>query len=63
MKPAISIVIPAFEEQDRLGVSVRTILRYIESEKLSAELIIVDDGSGDKTTETGKTVCAEFPEI
>lgn len=63
MKPAISIIIPAFEEQDRLGESVRTILRYIETEKLSAELIIVDDGSGDKTAETGETVCAEFPEI
>lgn len=63
MKPAISIVIPAFEEQDRLGESVRTILQYIESEKLSAELIIVDDGSGDKTAETGETVCAEFPDV
>ena len=63
MKPAISIIVPAFEEQDRLGESVRTILRYIESEKLSAELIIVDDGSGDKTAETGETVCAEFPDV
>jgi len=63
MKPEISIVIPAFEEQDRLGESVRTILRYIESEKLSAELIIVDDGSGDKTAETGETVSAEFPDV
>lgn len=63
MIPAISIIVPAFEEQDRLGDSVRTILRYIETEKLSAELIIVDDGSGDKTAETGETVCAEFPEI
>lgn len=63
MKPAISIIVPAFEEQDRLGDSVRTILRYIESEKLSAELIIVDDGSGDKTAETGETVCAEFPDV
>ncbi len=63
MKPAISIVIPAFEEQDRLGESVRTILRYIETEKLSAELIIVDDGSSDKTAETGEKVCTEFPDV
>ncbi len=62
MKPEISIVIPAFEEQDRLGESVRKILQYIEAEKLSAELIIVDDGSNDKTAETAETVCAEFPD-
>ena len=63
MKPAVSIIIPAFEEQDRLGDSVREILRFIETEKLSAELIIVDDGSDDKTAEIGETVCAEFPDL
>lgn len=63
MKPEISIIIPAFEEQDRLGETVRKILRYIELEKLSAELIIVDDGSGDETAEIAEQTCAEFPAI
>lgn len=63
MKPAISIVIPAFDEEARLGDSVRNILTYIEKEKLSAELIIVDDGSGDETARVGERVCAEFPDL
>jgi dolichyl-phosphate beta-glucosyltransferase len=63
MKPAISIIIPAFEEQERLGETVRNILAYIEKQKLAAELIIVDDGSGDKTAEIGEKACAEFPEL
>jgi dolichyl-phosphate beta-glucosyltransferase len=63
MKPAISIVIPAFDEQARLGDSVRNILAYIEREQLSAELIIVDDGSGDNTAEIGEKACAEFPDL
>jgi len=63
MRPAISIVIPAFEEEDRLGDSIRRILAFVEAKNLSAELIIVDDGSADKTAETGENVCAEFPEI
>jgi dolichyl-phosphate beta-glucosyltransferase len=63
MMPAISIVIPAFEEEDRLGDSVRKILAFVEAEKLSAELVIVDDGSRDKTSEVGEKVCGEFPEI
>ncbi len=63
MKPAISIVIPAFEEEDRLGKTLRQIFGFVESEKLAAELIIVDDGSKDRTAEVGTQVCAEFPEI
>lgn len=63
MKPVISIVIPAFEEEARLGDSVEKILRYIKSENLSAELIVVDDGSNDTTAEIGEKACALFPEI
>ena len=63
MKPTLSIIIPAFDEQERLGISIRKILEYIRSERLSAELIIVDDGSTDKTAETGEKTSAEFPEI
>ncbi len=61
MKPTLSIVIPAFDEQDRLGGSIRKILEYIGSERLNAELIIVDDGSTDKTAEIAEKACAEFP--
>ncbi len=63
MKPALSIIIPAFEETGRLDGSVREILSYIESENLNAEVIIVDDGSKDKTAERGELACADFPAI
>jgi dolichyl-phosphate beta-glucosyltransferase len=61
MKPALSIVIPAFEEEARLGGSVRKVLDFIKEEKLDAELIIVDDGSRDRTSEIAEDVCLEFP--
>lgn len=59
----LSIIIPAFEEEERVGVSITKILNYIKDENLDAELIIVDDGSKDKTTEVSEKACAEFPEI
>ena len=62
MKPDVSIVVPAFEEEDRLGDSVRRILDYVRSEKISAELIIVDDGSGDRTASVAEAAIAEFPD-
>ena len=63
MNTDLSIVIPAFDEQARLGDSLRKILLYIEENALKAELIIVDDGSGDETAEIARNACAEFPEI
>ncbi len=63
MKTLISIVIPAFEESDRLDDSIRQILSFIKNENLAAELIVVDDGSQDKTAQIAERSCAEFPEL
>lgn len=63
MKPAISIVVPAFEELERLGGSITKILSYIEEQKLDAELIVVDDGSNDGTSKVAEAAAAKFPVI
>jgi glycosyltransferase involved in cell wall biosynthesis len=63
MKPAISIIVPAFDEQERVGDSIAKILDFIESDKLSAELIIVDDGSRDRTSEVAEAELTHHPEI
>ena len=63
MKPSISIIIPAFEEQERLSDSVAKILGYVQRENLSAELIIVDDGSADETAAVAEQACAAFPDL
>jgi dolichyl-phosphate beta-glucosyltransferase len=61
MKKQFSIIIPAFEEETRLGETLRRVFAFIATEKLSAEVIIVDDGSRDKTVAVAETACAEFP--
>lgn len=61
MKPQVSIVVPAYEEEERLGDSIRKILAYIGESGIGAELIIVDDGSGDRTSEVAEEACGEFP--
>lgn len=63
MKKTLSIVIPAFNEESRLGESVSKILVYLSQENPSAELIVVDDGSSDTTAKIAETVCAEFPAV
>jgi dolichyl-phosphate beta-glucosyltransferase len=63
MSPEVSIVIPAFEEQDRLGDSLITIAEYLRADLPGAEIIVVDDGSGDRTAEVGREALAGFPDI
>lgn len=63
MNTLISIVIPAFEESERLGEPIRKILSFIKDEKLNAEVVVVDDGSGDDTSEVANKAFREFPEI
>ena len=60
MTPSISIVIPAFDEQDRLGDTISTILTYTAAHAVDAELIVVDDGSSDKTAEIANAAIAKF---
>ncbi|QYO62258.1 dolichyl-phosphate beta-glucosyltransferase [Leptolyngbya sp. 7M] len=61
MEPELSIVIPAFNEQDRLGATIRQILEYVSANNIRSELIIVDDGSTDDTSAAAEEVAGEFP--
>ena len=48
-QPLLSVVIPCYNEERRLGRSLRRILEYLEQSGWSWELIVVDDGSSDGT--------------
>lgn len=63
MKPELSIIIPAFEEEERLGDSIRSIGEYLAEYSPSAELIVVDDGSKDRTIEVANEAFAGIPNI
>ena len=58
MLPALSVVIPAFNEAGRIGETLRVILGYLRCESPESELIVVDDGSTDGTSEIAREVFA-----
>ena len=47
--PELSVVIPVYNEQSRLAKTLRASFGYIKSKKISAEILVVDDGSKDQT--------------
>ena len=47
--PYYSIVVPAYNEAERIGASLHHVLDYISESHWSAEIIVVNDGSSDNT--------------
>ena len=58
MLPPFSLVIPAFNEADRIGQNLRDALRYLEATSPESELIVVNDGSTDATSQIVREVFA-----
>jgi len=47
--PYHSIIVPAYNEAERIGASLEHMLDYIAASRWSAEIIVVNDGSSDNT--------------
>ncbi len=47
----LSIVIPAYNEEKRLGLTLQEMHRYFDKKQYTYEVIVINDGSYDKTEE------------
>jgi len=61
--PQYSIVIPAYNEAARIMGALEAVLACIRQRGWSAEVIVVDDGSRDKTAEIVQAFAANAPEL
>lgn len=55
MPPDLSIIIPAYNEENRLPRSLEAVLSYLERRDATFEVVVVDDGSADRTTELARS--------
>ncbi|HCP08391.1 MAG TPA: hypothetical protein DIT25_01160 [Candidatus Moranbacteria bacterium] len=65
--PYLSIVIPAYNEASRQGKGIREHMKeikaYFEGKNISYEVVVVNDGSKDDTSEVVKSFMADFSDF
>src|SRR5258706_6264757 len=49
--PHLSIVIPAYNEEKRIGRTLEGTFEYLDAQKYESEVLVVNDGSSDHTAE------------
>jgi glycosyltransferase involved in cell wall biosynthesis len=57
--PPFTVVIPCFNEQARIGETLRLTLDYLTSNARGSELIVVNDGSTDETGAIARKILGE----
>ncbi len=59
-KPPVSVVIPAYNEQNAIGEQVKSVRQVLSSHEITFEIIVVDDGSSDKTADEALNAGAQL---
>lgn len=62
-RPDLSIIIPSFNEEQRLPGSLEKIEAYLRNRRPNSEVIVVDDGSTDKTAAIAESYKAKIPNL
>lgn len=58
--PELSIVIPAFNEELRLPATLERIAAYLQGSRRDVEVLVVDDGSKDRTAAVAESFCCKI---
>jgi glycosyltransferase involved in cell wall biosynthesis len=61
--PFLSVVIPAYNEALRISPTLEKVTEFLRAKSYSSELIIVDDGSADSTSELLQDFSANNPSV
>jgi len=59
----LSVIIPAYNEERRLPKTLREINEYLKKQPFESEIIVVSDGSRDRTVEVAKNLIPEIKNL
>ncbi len=63
MTPDLSLIIPAYNEEQRIKSSLDYALEFFATKSLSYEIIVVDDGSSDSTVEIANSFASDIIKV
>ena len=59
---SLSYVVPAYDEEERLGDSLTKLIAYSAAQPFAVEIVVVDDGSADRTADIATEAIANLPD-
>lgn len=59
--PFLSIIIPAHNEERRLPATLEQVYQFLQTQPYTAEIIVVENGSHDRTLEVAQEFCKRIP--
>lgn len=59
----LSVVIPAYNEANRLPLFLQRVLAYLDERHQSYEILVVDDGSLDQTAQVVESAACQYPHV
>lgn len=63
MQPLLSIIIPAYNEEKRLPDTLKTIQDFLSAQSYTAEVLVVENGSSDRTLVIAQEFASRNPEF
>ncbi len=59
--PLLSIIVPAYNEERRLPATLSQVIAFVEAQDVPFEILVVDNGSTDRTAEIAHEFAAQHP--
>lgn len=59
--PYLSVIIPAYNEEGRLPTALLQVHEYLKSQSYSSEVLVIENGSGDKTFDIAQEFAQSHP--
>jgi glycosyltransferase involved in cell wall biosynthesis len=61
--PFLSLIIPAYNEEQRLPDTLQKIQDFLKTQSYSSEVLVIENGSADRTYEEAQTFAKEHPGV
>ena len=62
-KPFLSVIVPAYNEERRIGPTLEKLVGYLTSRPFGWEVLVVDNGSDDATATVVESWASEVPQV